>query len=384
MQANFVGEQAAAWKAERPADELFILAPHDPAAARRESWSGIEVIRFRYMVPAKWQALAYPAILPNLKRRPWLAAQLLPFLWSEYRAAARIVRQQKIDLIYAHWVMPQGLVAFILNKRLGTPYVLQNHSSDLTVFDRLGRFGPGVAAAIIRGAKRLFVVNSIQREHALSLFPAELQERAAEKVVVLPMGVSPPINSATSSRKVDFATISRLSRKKGIDHFIRATQQLAESGVKFSAAIAGEGEDAEELKALAKSTPIRFAGFLTGEEKESFLNDTRILVVPSVADQGDVEGMPVALLEALCRGKQVIASKDSNITYLPEWAQIEDMVQLLDDPSDVASFTDAMRLSIADDPAKLKRRAERLRAIMARYLWPNLIRTYHQAIPLPR
>jgi len=32
-------------------------------------------------------------------------------LWAEYRAALRVLRSQQIDLVYAHWVMPQGIVA---------------------------------------------------------------------------------------------------------------------------------------------------------------------------------------------------------------------------------------------------------------------------------
>ena len=44
MQANFVGEQAAAWAEARPADEIFVLAPHDPLAAKRERVGGSEVV----------------------------------------------------------------------------------------------------------------------------------------------------------------------------------------------------------------------------------------------------------------------------------------------------------------------------------------------------
>jgi len=382
MQANFVGEQATAWKAARPNDEVFILAPHDREAPLRETWDGIEILRFRYMRPTRWQALAYPAILPNLKRRPWLAVQLLPFLSSQYQVAAKIIRKHRIDLIYAHWVMPQGLVAFALNKRLGTPYVLQNHSSDLTIFDKLGRIGRHLAGAVIRNAQRMFVVNSIQREHAISIFPRGSRDWAANHIVVLPMGVSPPAVPDSAQPKFDFATISRLSRKKGIDHLIRAASTLASRGVKFTVAIAGQGEDEERLKNLAKEAPISFKGFLTGAAKEQFLNDARVFIVPSVATQGDVEGMPVALLEAMCRGKQVIASKDSNIACLPEWDQIKDIVIVLEDPTDPGAFADAMQSALSLDHDDVADRATRLLQIMSRYQWPNLIRDYFRAIPL--
>ena len=87
MQANFVGEQADAWLAARPDDRITILAPHSPGAARIEEHGRKTIVRFRYVVPEGWQSLAYPAILPNLKAKPWLAWQVPALLAAQYAAA---------------------------------------------------------------------------------------------------------------------------------------------------------------------------------------------------------------------------------------------------------------------------------------------------------
>ena len=377
MQANFVGEQATAWKAARPKDEIVILAPHDALAARREALDGIEVVRFRYVLPAKFQGLAYPAILPNLKRRPLLAAQIPSFLVSQYLAARKLVKSRPIDLIYAHWVMPQGLVAMWLNRTIGVPYVLQNHSSDLRVFGKMGRRGHGLARRIINSAQHLFCVNSAQREYSLSLF-AEPEKRAVgPKVTVLPMGVNPPDAGAAGSIRYEFASISRLSKKKGLHHFIAAAEKLAAHGFRPSIGIAGNGEDADELKAMVQHADIHFPGFLTGPEKDALFDQTRTFVMPSIASGDDVEGMPVSLLEALCRGKPTIAGRDTNIASLPEWSSIKDDVIYLEDPSDLDAFGTAMRKvgDVLDGDAE-----SRLRTVMARYWWPNLIHEYLDAL----
>ncbi len=383
QQAPFVLEQARAWKAKRPGDRIVILAPHDPAAARRETMDGVEIRRFRYFVPARLQALAYPAILPNLKRNPWLAAQILPFLWAEYAAARRIVREQRIDLVYAHWVMPQGLVARRLHRACGVDYAIQNHSSDLSVFGALGAAGRAMARAIIADARHMFCVNRRQKDDALELFPAAMRAAMAPKISVLPMGVGmdiPPCSPGAAAPRYGFAAISRLSRKKGIDLFIAAAERLAANGRAVPIAIAGDGEDRRALMSLPRKADVTFTGFLSGAGKTALFRDARHMVFPSVAAGTDVEGLPVALLEALCCGKTVIAGQATNVTLLDEWPRICEDVVVLDDPRDTETFARALETLLDLDAAALAARSARLARVMARYRWENLIEEYLAAI----
>lgn len=374
-------DQAAAWKGRRPDDQVFILAPHDAAAARRERIGDIEIHRFQYLAPARLQGLAYPAILPNIRRNPLLLAQLPPFLWAQYRAARRLIRACDIDLVYAHWVMPQGLVARLLKASVGTPYVLQNHSSDVAVFDKLGRPGRSAARSIIANAQAMFCVNRAQKLHVESLFTKPI----AAKVAVLPMGVKAedlPRSEARSATTFayTFGTISRLSRKKGIDLLIEAARRLADDSQGVSVGIAGDGEDGHRLRALAANADISFRGVLTGEPKRAFFEETRFFVFPAVASGGDVEGLPVALLEALCAGKLIVASRDTNIAMLPEWERIAPCIGYVEDPRDIGALAAAMR-SLLDLPqAEADARSERLRAVMSRYLWDRLIGEYLEII----
>ena len=169
-QAPFVFEQASAWKKVRPNDEITILAPHDHQAPKVEELCGLHIRRFSYWWPTQWQKLSYPAILPNIKKNPLLLLQLPSFLLSQFLNASSIVRKHKIDLIYAHWVMPQGLVSYLVNKIHNTPYVLQNHSSDLRIFYKLPRCGTFLARKIITSSKKFFFVNSLLKNEALILF----------------------------------------------------------------------------------------------------------------------------------------------------------------------------------------------------------------------
>lgn len=374
QQAGFVLEQARAWARARPRDRVHILAPHDVAAALSETIDGVIVARFRYMWPARLQSLAYPAIMPNLRRNPFRLLQVPLLLWCQYRAAKRIIRRSDIDLVYAHWVMPQGIVAAQLKRFTGVPYILQNHSSDLAVFRKFGALGRALARGILRHAARFFCVNSDQARAARDLLP-DLDCH------VLPMGVALQGTPRAPQRRsgaprYGLGTIGRLSRKKGIDHLIAAAEKLAMRGQRPKIAIAGDGEDSARLRELPRAADVTFAGFVSGVDKAAFFDDCQVLAFPSVASKGDVEGLPVAILEAMAAGKPIIASKDTNIMLLEEWPQIAQAFILLDDPSDLDAFADAITQSLALDSEHRAALAKLLQRVAARYDWDRLIMEY--------
>ncbi|MEM9797320.1 MAG: glycosyltransferase [Pseudomonadota bacterium] len=373
QQAPFVLEQARAWKVRRPGDRLHILAPHHAGASRREVLDGIDIRRFRYMPLTQLQTLAYPAIMPNIRERPLRALQVVPFLIAQYAAARSLLRQEAIDLVYAHWAMPQGIVALALSRSLGLPYVLQNHSSDLSVFTKLGAPGRALARRVLRGAEAFFCVNSDQAVFARRLVP-ELRPN------VLPMGVSLDLDAAAGrgvgKPRFNVGTIARLSRKKGIHHLIDAAEALAAAGRPTAVGIAGDGEEAAALQTRASASSCHFAGFVSGEHKAAFFGECQTMAFPSVEAAGDVEGLPVALLEALAAGKPVVASAATNIRLLPEWTAICDDVEFLEDPADTPAFAAALSRLIHLTETDASARSDRLRRIMGRYAWDKLIDEY--------
>lgn len=144
---------------------------------------------------------------------------------AQARAAIRLSRERRFDYIYAHWVMPQGLVARWLSQRTGIPYALQTHSSHLTVFARRGRPGKAMAVALLRDATRFFCANSGQLAAALDYLQAAEHAALRAKSSVLPMGVSGLVEADRS--------IGRLSRKKGLDHCIAALEELEAEGLRY-------------------------------------------------------------------------------------------------------------------------------------------------------
>lgn len=372
MQANFVGEQAEAWAGARPDARIHILAPHDRSALPHEDQGRISIDRYRYMLPEGWQKLAYPAILPNIRRNPALGLLLPQFILAQLRAANRIAKRESVNLVYAHWVMPQGFVAWRLKRKLGIPYVLQNHSSDLSVFEKLKEPGRKLARQIIREATHFFCVNSMQRDFAASLFESAERDEFLSRCAVLPMGVVLPEIALGAIQEYDIATIGRLSAKKGIHYLIGASERLAVKGVHPAIGIAGDGEEITALKAMVADADVRFLGFVSASQKDDFFERAPRFAFPAKAADGDVEGLPVSLLEALCRGMPVLATRDTNIELLPEWPKLREHVVFVPDPSD-ATALDAGLTQLLMMPATP---SQDLVDLMAHYRWERLIEEY--------
>ncbi|HEX8932560.1 MAG TPA: glycosyltransferase, partial [Patescibacteria group bacterium] len=112
--------------------DIAVLVPHYPGSRLTESWQNLSVHRFRYFWPEKLQQLCYDGgIFPNIKKNKWLLLEVPFLLISEFIAAAVIIKEQKTSLIHAHWIIPQGIIALLLNRLFLTPYIITTHGTDV-------------------------------------------------------------------------------------------------------------------------------------------------------------------------------------------------------------------------------------------------------------
>ena len=114
------------------------------------------------------------------------------------------------------------------------------------------------------------------------------------------------------------AFVGRLVPKKGLDILIRAMQYLKVSGIEFSLEIVGSGPLEDELKNLANQQQvvefIHWHGVQPPENVRAILRRSSCLCAPSVtAPNGDRDGIPNTILEAMAIGLPVIATQAGGI-----------------------------------------------------------------------
>lgn len=138
-------------------------------------------------------------------------------------------------------------------------------------------------------------------------------------------------------------SVARLVPKKGIDDAVRAVARLAEDGVDVRYEVIGSGGERPRIEELIDRLALRDRITLLGErshpEVRARLEDAHVLLAPSVtAKDGDQEGIPNVLKEAMASGMPVVATRHGGIPEL-----VEDGVSgYLVAERDVASLADRL------------------------------------------
>jgi colanic acid/amylovoran biosynthesis glycosyltransferase len=117
--------------------------------------------------------------------------------------------------------------------------------------------------------------------------------------------------------------VSRLVEKKGVAYGIRAVHRLAGRGRDVRYEIIGDGPlrgDIERLVAeLGVGDRVTLRGWLEQDEVLRAYERSHIAIAPSVTGaDGDQEGIPVALMEAMAAGMPVVSTLHSGIPELIE------------------------------------------------------------------
>lgn len=160
---------------------------------------------------------------------------------------------------------------------------------------------------------------------------------SAEKILVHRMGVdltifkprtpeprtpepSTPEPSTLEPSTFTLFTVARFSEKKGLKYAIQALALLPEY-INFHYYLAGFGEQEAELKALVSSlnltVKVTFLGALKQPQVTQWMLKADVFMQPSItADNGDMEGVPVAIMEAMAMKVSVVSTYHSGIPEL--------------------------------------------------------------------
>lgn len=313
--------------------EVTVLAPRVRGGAKTEVVDGVRIERFAYF-PHRWEGIADGAILPNLKADPWRLVEV-PFLVAAFIVKGLLVATRKRpQVVNAHWMVPAGLVGMLIRKTLGIPYVLTVHGADTYALN--GRVSRWLKRKVLSSAH---TVTSVSREIAGLLHISDLD---VDRLVV-PMGVdTEAIRSSVEPRQPipgRLLFIGRLAEKKGVDVLLRAVAQVPRAKVVL---VGGGPEESHLRQQTAKLGIEQQVEFLGQQTRPRVMEEMRLahaVVIPSkVARDGDREGTPVVMAEAMAAGVPVIAS---NLAGLGEHI-VSGQSGLLVEPGSTDSLTQAL------------------------------------------
>ena len=121
--------------------------------------------------------------------------------------------------------------------------------------------------------------------------------------------------------RISILTVARLVEKKGVEYGIQSLAKLIRSFPNVEYNIAGDGPLKKNLNDLITnleiSSNVKLLGWKTQDEISCLMDQADILLAPSVTGKdGDQEGIPVVLMEAMARGLPVISTFHSGIPEL--------------------------------------------------------------------
>jgi colanic acid/amylovoran biosynthesis glycosyltransferase len=239
-----------------------------------------------------------------------------------------------------------GTLALPLARAMRAKLVVTLHGGDVSKDKNwrnslLARHWPEVIAAT-----RRFVCVS----HAVA--EIALRRGVPERLLtVLPIGVEvPAIAPSWQPRDGHFLFAGRFVEKKGIAVLAEAMRRLRAGGDTTRLICAGDGPLRPRLEALRDDiSGVELTGWLVPKDLGARMEAAIALIVPSVvATDGDAEGLPSVVPEAMARGCAVIGSNQGGIAE----AVMDGSTGILVPPNDAAALAEAMhRLSSDRDLA---------------------------------
>lgn len=258
-------------------------------------------------------------------------------------AWAQDLEQRPPGRLHAHWATHPTLAAYVMSHLLDVPYGFTSHAHDLYNEN-------GMLAEKLRAAELAVTISDYNVELLRRRFGG-----LADKVELVHCGVDRESFRPTAVRAgrldpLHVLCVASLSEYKGHRHLLEALATLVRSGQAVRCTLVGDGPLRGDLERqrddLGLTSSVELLGRRTSPEVRALLQECDVFVLPSVRTaDGMMEGIPVALMEALASGRPAVASRLSGIPELVE----DGVTGLLVPPEDPAALAAALARLAADE-----------------------------------
>lgn len=288
--------------------------------------------------PVRYLGLLARLFFGSLRSPGVLARTMAIFPKGVYLAEK--LQAQGIRHIHAHFATHPATMAMIVSELTGLGFSITAHAHDIFV-DRT------LLGMKLRRAKFVRAISKFNRDFLADLYP-----EASSKIEVIHVGIDPRNYDAAprpASSPALLLCVAAFKPYKGLPVLIDACARLESAGVDFRCEIIGDGPQRRQIEKLIDAKMlnerVQLLGNLPQHEVAERMSRTTVLVLPSVvAPDGQMDGIPVALMEAMAAQCPVVASALSGIPELIE----HERTGLLVEPGNAGALAEAIRQILAD------------------------------------
>lgn len=247
-----------------------------------------------------------------------------------------------VDHIHAHFSINAATVAFVLSRLLNISFSFTAHN--IFFSDRL------LLEDKVTSAKFIVSISDYSKQFLLKLIP---MDGIANKIHIVHCGLSPeefaPADNIVQNEVPEILFVAQLEVRKGAPFLIEACRLLSLKGFNFQCNLIGDGPQRIQLQELISAygitDKVKLLGALPQEDVRSYLDSADIFILPCItAENGDMDGIPVSLMEAMAMEIPVISTRVSGIPELIDDGESGILV----DQKDTAALSEAISRLVCD------------------------------------
>lgn len=298
---------------------LYILTPFDKKLKIKKQ-KNYRVVPFKYFFLESAHVLGYSRTLQDDKKIKWNILILSPlYFLMGFIALLKLVKKEKIKIISAHWIIPNGFIAYLVWLFKKIPYTVTIPGSDIYLSSKNWLFKQMTKLA----AENANLIISDNSRYLDQLSKLRIKPK---KTLVINYGVKTDKfkilkkdNKLLDKYRIDkndliILAVGRLVQKKGFIYLIKSIPEISKKLKNLKLIIVGDGDQRdtfiEESKRLKIEDKVIFAGTIDYQSLPNYYNLADIFVMPSIMDdEGNIDASPVALMEAMLTGLMVVTTK---------------------------------------------------------------------------
>ncbi|WP_167577485.1 glycosyltransferase [Ammoniphilus sp. YIM 78166] len=287
----------------------------------------IAFVRTKYLPPSetfiyeelknirKYKPIVFARKIYNLRKFPYQPIRRLP---SSDRKTARVWKKLRIKLIHARFGTT-GTKLIKAKKIAKIPMLTSFHGFDLPQRRHKDKSYLRKLPRLFRIGERFTVPSKYAKARLVKW------KCPPQKIKVMYSGIDLNkfhyVRRKPKKEKIHIIAVGRLHEKKGFKYLIKAFKEVHKAYPTSKLTIVGDGEQYRTLKRLVKKLKLKhsveFKGNLSHKKVAKALKRSDIFCLPSVTTKdGNQEGIPNALKEAMASGLPVISTKHSGIPEL--------------------------------------------------------------------
>jgi len=282
------------------------------------------------------------------------------------RAVSWFLRRHNVNIVLIEYL--DQFVDFVpLLDRLGLPYVVQGHGIDLSA--ALRRPGMADRYRLYKSARAVLTRCDFHRRRLIALGLPAAQIHVNPGGVDVP--VTPPVRPPEASKR--FLAVGRMVPKKGPMYLLEAFRLATLEDAGISLDVIGDGPFLPAVRQFVEASGFKARVHLHGaapdQMKQRLFSECGVFVQHSITDpdNGDEEGLPAAIQEAMAQAMAVISTRHAGI---PE--AIDDGVSgLLTGEGDAQGMAAAMRRVASSGQLALQLGAAARATAGEVYSWPS-------------